>query len=217
MRSRLTTLILVIALVLALLALAPKLLGFRRPGNHQGYEPVQPIAFSHRLHAGELGISCTYCHHGVEKSKHAGIPGGELCLNCHRAVQAQLSVQQVEDDLAKAQKREPKKMVSPELQKLYAALALDENLKPIPGKKPTPIAWVQVHKLPAFACFSHQAHVTAGVDCKVCHGRVETMEKVQQVGTLSMGWCVNCHREMDGKVHNGKTVHPSTDCAVCHY
>jgi hypothetical protein len=217
MRSRLITLILGIALVFSVLALAPKLLGWRQPGDNQGYEPVQPIAFSHRLHAGELGISCAYCHQGVEKSKHAGIPSGELCLNCHRSVRAPLAVQQAEDDLARAEKREPKKLVSPELRKLYDALALDENLKPIAGKKATPIAWVQVHKLPAFACFSHQAHVTAGVDCKVCHGPVETMEKVQQVGNLSMGWCVNCHRDMDGKVNSGKTVHPSTDCAVCHY
>jgi hypothetical protein len=217
MRSRIISLVLVIALVFSLLALAPKLLGFRWPGNNQGYEPAQPIAFSHRLHAGELGIACTYCHHGAEKSKHAGIPSGELCLNCHRSVKAQLLEQQAENDLAKAEKREPKKLLSPEVRKIYDALALDEILKPIPGKTSRPIEWVQVHKLPAFACFSHQAHVTAGVACQKCHGPVETMEKIQQVGNLSMGWCVNCHRDMNGKVGAGKKLHPSTDCAACHY
>jgi hypothetical protein len=151
------------------------------------------------------------------KSKHAGIPSGELCLNCHRTVKAPLAVQQAENDLAKIEQREPKKLFSPEIKKLYEALALDENSQPIPGKKARPIEWVQVHKLPAFACFSHQAHVTAGVDCKKCHGPVETMEKIQQVGNLSMGWCVNCHREMDSKVGAGKKLHPSTDCSACHY
>src|SRR5262249_51355724 len=151
------------------------LFGFRRPGNNEGYEPAQPIAFSHRLHAGELGISCTYCHHGADKSKHAGIPSGQLCLNCHRSVKAPLLEQQAEDNLAKAETREPRKLVSPDLKKLYDALALDDDLKPIAGKKAQPIAWVQVHKLPAFACFSHQAHVSAGVDCTKCHGPVQTM------------------------------------------
>lgn len=217
MRSRLITLILGIALMFSLLALAPKLFGFRWPGNHQGYEPVQPIAFSHRLHAGELGISCTYCHHGAEKSKHAGIPSAELCLNCHKSVTAPQVDQQAENDLAKKEKRDPNKLMSPELKKLFDALALDEKLQPIPGKKKQPIGWVQIHKLPAFACFNHQAHVTAGVDCKKCHGAVETMERVQQVGNLSMGWCVNCHREMEGKVGNAKQLAPSTDCAACHY
>jgi hypothetical protein len=217
MRNRLITLVLGLALLFSLLILAPKLFGFRWPGNHQGYEPEQPIAFSHRLHAGELGISCTYCHHGAGKSKHAGIPSASLCMTCHSSVQVPLVVQQAENEMAKLEKREPKKLVSPELRKLYDCLALDENLKPIPGQKAKPIDWVQVHKLPAFACFDHRAHVTAGVDCQTCHGPVETMERVRQIGNLSMGWCVNCHREMDGKHSAGKQLHPSTDCAACHY
>jgi hypothetical protein len=216
-RSRIFTLVLVIALVFSLLALAPKLLGFRWPGNHQGYEPVQPIEFSHRLHAGELGISCTHCHHGAEKGKHAGIPAASLCMNCHNSVKAPLAVQQAENELAKAEQRDPKKIISPEVQKLYDALALDDSGKPIPGKAAKPIDWIQVHKLPAFACFDHRAHVTVGVECQKCHGPVESMERVQQVGNLSMGWCVNCHRDTDGKVSGGKQRHPSTDCAACHY
>src|SRR5262249_37877674 len=149
----------------------------------------------------------------AEKSKHAGIPSGQLCMNCHQSVKAPLAVQQTENDLARAEKRDPRKVVSPELQKLYDALALDANLKPVPDRQAKPIEWVQVHKLPAFACFSHQAHVTAGVECQKCHGPVETMERVQQVGNLSMGWCVNCHREAERTGIAGKKVHPSTDCA----
>jgi hypothetical protein len=217
MRSRLTTLVLVIALIFALLSLAPKLYSFRWPGNNQGYEPAQPIAFSHRLHAGELGISCIYCHNGVEKSKHAGMPSASLCLNCHKSVRSPLAAQQVEDELAKQQGRPAEKLFSAKLKKLYEAEALDENAKAIPGKMKTPIAWVQVHKLPAFACFDHRAHVTAGVACQKCHGPVETMEKMKQVEHMSMGWCVNCHREADKTGIGGKMVHPSTDCAACHY
>jgi hypothetical protein len=193
MRGRLTTLVLVIALVFALLAVAPKLYSFRWPGNHQGYEPEQPIAFSHRLHAGELGIACTHCHTGAEKSKHAGLPAAGQCMNCHKFVK------------------------SPALAKLYEAEGFAEDGRPLPGKKKTPIEWVQVHKLPAFACFDHRAHVTAGVACQKCHGPVETMERVRQVGNLSMGWCVNCHREAEKTGIGGKKVRPSTDCAACHY
>jgi hypothetical protein len=217
MRSRLITLVLGIALVFSLIALAPKLYSFRWPGNNQGYEPAQPIAFSHRLHAGELGIGCAYCHTGAEKSKHAGIPAAGQCLNCHKFVKSSLAAQQAENELAKQEGRPADKLFSAELRKLYDAEALDEDGKVIPGKKKTPIAWVQVHKLPAFACFDHRAHVTAGVACQKCHGQVEAMDTIRQVEHLSMGWCVNCHREADKVGNGGKKVHPSTDCAACHY
>ena len=86
-----------------------------------------------------------------------------------------------------------------------------------PSKKPQAIAWVKVHNLPAFACFDHRAHVHAGLACQQCHGPVETMERVRQVNDLSMGWCVDCHRETGRTGLAGKAVQPSTDCATCHY
>jgi hypothetical protein len=84
-------------------------------------------------------------------------------------------------------------------------------------KKPRPIAWVRVHNLPDFACFDHRPHVNAGVECQQCHGQVQNMERVRQVEDLSMGWCVNCHRQTGVTGVPGKKVKPSTDCAVCHY
>jgi hypothetical protein len=187
------------------------------PGNHQGYEPAQPIAFSHRLHAGELQISCLYCHAGAEQSRHAGIPASNVCMNCHKSVVASLGAVKDEDNQAAQEKRKPKLVVSTELRKLFDALALDEKLQPDPTKAPMPIAWVRVHNLPAFAYFDHRAHVNVGVACQRCHGAVETMERVRQVEDLSMGWCVNCHREASRSGVAGKKVHASIDCAACHY
>jgi hypothetical protein len=118
---------------------------------------------------------------------------------------------------ARKGKRAPNPVVSPELRKLYDAWGLDGKLEPDPSKKPTPIAWVKVHNLPAFACFDHRSHVKAGVECQKCHGPVETMDRMRQVEDLSMGWCVNCHRDASRTGVAGKKVQPSTDCATCHY
>ncbi|HYV34344.1 MAG TPA: cytochrome c3 family protein [Gemmataceae bacterium] len=217
MRSRIVTIVLLVGLAYGLLGLMPHLQSQRLPGNQQGYEPVQPIAFSHRLHAGELQISCVYCHQGADKGKHAGIPATSLCMNCHKSVSAPLAVGRAEEAKAKEENRPAKRVVSPELHKLYQALALDDELRPIAGQSPKGIAWLQVHNLPAFACFDHRAHIGAGVSCQHCHGPVETMERVRQVESLSMGWCVNCHREATDKGVSGKSVRPSVDCAACHY
>jgi hypothetical protein len=216
MRSRVITIVLLVSLAYGLVALVPRLQSQRLPGNQQSYEPEQPIAFSHRLHAGELQISCFYCHQGAENGKHAGIPASTLCMNCHKAVSAPLTAVRAEEAKAKEEGRAPKRVVSPEIQKLYDALGLDDDLRQT-GKSAKGVAWVQVHNLPAFACFDHRAHVGAGVSCQHCHGPVETMERVRQVNTLSMGWCVNCHRDATQKGVSGKSVRPSTDCAACHY
>ena len=173
------------------------------------------MAFSHRLHAGDLQITCIYCHSGAETSRHAGIPSAGLCMNCHKTVTAPVAVIAAEEDTALKEKRKPHLKVSPELRKLFDAMGLDDQLQP--GKKPQPIAWVKVHNLPDFACFDHRAHVHAGVACQKCHGPVETMERIRQVEDLSMGWCVNCHREMNRTGVHGKKVSASTDCAACHY
>jgi len=214
MSGRLVTIVLAIGLIFGGLAVAPRLASQRWPGDQRGYEPVQPIAFSHRLHAGELQISCLYCHAGAETSRHAGVPAASVCLNCHRAVRAPLGIVRAEEERAKKEKREPQVQASPELQKLYDALALDSRtLKPIPGWSPRPIAWVKVHSLPAHAYFDHRAHVAAGVSCQTCHGPVETMERVRQFESLSMGWCVNCHRDSGAASRKGQAP---TDCGTCH-
>jgi len=123
------------------------------------------------------------------------------------------------DDRARneQQKRAQQPVESPELRKLYNALALDQELMPIPGQEPKPIAWKRIHKLPDFVYFDHRAHIAATVRCQTCHGPIETMERVRQFETLTMGWCVNCHRDVNVNGVNGKQVHASIDCVTCHY
>jgi len=215
--GRLTSVVLLAGILFGSLALANRLKGYPFPGDQQGYEPVQPIAFSHRLHAGEIQTSCLYCHYGAEKSRHAGIPPSNVCMTCHRFVTAPQKDLFAEILESRKSKRAPRPIVSAELRKLYDALALDEKLEPDPTKKAKPIAWVKVHNLPSFTCFDHRSHTRAGVACQSCHGPIETMDRVAQVSDLSMGWCVNCHRETSRNGVNGKPVKPSIDCATCHY
>ena len=214
MRWRLTTIGLATALAASLVTLAA---AWRLPGDNQGYQPVQPIAFSHRVHAGNLRISCLYCHGGAETSRYAGIPSLNICMNCHQAVNASLAAVQGEAQAAAREHRPPQAVESRELRKLYDALALDDTLAPIEGKAPKPIAWRRVHTLPQFVYFDHRAHITAHVACQHCHGPVETMDRVRQAETLEMGWCVNCHRDVNQTGVAGKPVHASIDCVTCHY
>jgi len=215
--SRLLTIVLLLALGAGALVVTPRLKNYSLPGNQQGYEPVQPIAFSHRQHAGDLQISCLYCHFGAEKSQHAGIPASRLCMNCHRFVTASWDVTFQEYLEALRTNQTPRREVSAELKKLYDSLGLDKQLEPDHGRQREPIAWVKVHNLPAYACFNHRAHIHAGVTCQHCHGRVETMDRVRQVEDLSMAWCVDCHREPALAESVRPQVQPSTDCAVCHH
>ncbi|MCW5979694.1 MAG: cytochrome c3 family protein [Bryobacteraceae bacterium] len=215
MKSSIATIVLATGLVFAVLTLAARLSDVRLPGNQQGYEPVQPIAYSHRLHAGELQVDCLYCHSGAEQSRHAGVPPAGVCMNCHGFVTTSLGALRAEDELAKQEGREPRKLISPELAKLYNAMGLDER-KPDPSQA-QPIAWTKVHNLPDFVYFDHRAHQQAGVRCQTCHGPVETMERVRQFESLSMGWCVNCHRQANEIGVAGKPVNASIDCATCHY
>jgi hypothetical protein len=217
MKSRVVTIILSIAVAFSLALLASRAAMFHLPGNQQGYEPAQPIAYSHRLHAGELQIQCLYCHFGAAKSRYAGIPPASVCMNCHRFVTAPLGAVRAEDELAAKEKRPPRPVVSPELQKLYDALALDANMRRDPNRAPRPIAWTRIHKLPDFVYFDHRAHVNAGVACQQCHGPVESMERVRQVSDLSMGWCVNCHRQANRTGIAGQPVNASTNCSTCHF
>lgn len=217
MRNRILTIVLSVALVLTVLVLLGTAPLVRLPGDHQGFEPAQPIAFSHRLHAGDLKIQCLYCHSAAEKGRHAGIPSADTCMNCHTTVTAPWGALRAEDEKATQEKRSPARVVSPELQKLYQYLALDNKMQPIAGQTPSAIPWVRVHDLPDFVYFDHRAHVQAGVACQNCHGSVETMERMRQTQSLSMGWCVNCHRDATAKGVNGHSVHASQDCSTCHY
>jgi hypothetical protein len=187
-------------------SLVPLAWAWRSPGNNQGYSPLQPIAFSHKLHAGDMKIACVYCHLGAESSRYASIPASNICMNCHGRVTASFAEQQ-----------KPKPAESPELRKLYDAMALDGALAPMAGKSPKPIAWQRVHQLPDFVYFDHRAHIAASVQCQQCHGAVESMVRMRQAETLAMGWCVNCHRDVNRTGVAGKPVHASIDCVTCHY
>ncbi len=173
-----------------------------------GYQPEQPVPFSHALHAGELGMDCRYCHTSVEKAAHASVPPTQTCMNCHTQVRPE----------------------SPKLAKVRESY--DTGL---------PVEWVRVHKLPDFAYFDHSAHVNRGVGCVSCHGRIDTMEVVYQSSPLSMGWCLDCHRDPVDKLRPPGTItnlafdpvtelseserlslknkfhiSPSEDCSTCH-
>jgi hypothetical protein len=205
-QSRILGIVLGVAAAFSLMLLVARGSMFHLPGNHQGYEPVQPVAYSHRLHAGELQIQCQYCHFGADKSRHAGIPPVSVCMNCHKFVTAPLGAVRAEDELAAKEGRSPRPVVSAELRKLVDAA---ENGRPI--------AWTRVHSLPDFVYFDHRAHVNAGVGCQQCHGPVESMERVRQVSDLSMGWCVNCHRDANRTGVGGRRVNASINCSTCHY
>ncbi len=172
-----------------------------------GYQPRQPVPYSHALHAGELGIDCRYCHNTVEQAAQASIPPTQTCMNCH-------------------------KQIRPESDKLL----------PIRESYATgmPVEWVRIHDLPDYVFFNHSAHVTRGIGCDSCHGRVDKMEEVYQVHTLSMAWCLDCHRNpekhlrpletvtqldwqpTDDRITLGQelrrknNINPSTDCSTCH-
>jgi len=203
---RIRVIVLATGLVLVLASLATRLGAARLPGDHQGYAPAQPIAFSHRLHAGEMGLDCLYCHSGAERSRHAGVPPVALCMNCHKFVSAPIVDVRAEERRAAEENRKPRDVLSPEIAKIRAAYESGE-----------PVRWTQVHRVPDFVYFDHRRHVVAGVACAQCHGPVETMERVRQVETLSMGWCLDCHRA--GLVPDplGNPLRATSDCAACHY
>lgn len=150
-------------------------------GVYQGYQPKQPIWFSHKIHAGQNGINCVYCHNSVEKGKAAGIPSVNICMNCHKGVQ------------------EGKVTGTKEIQKIYDAIGFDpEKLAYIEGYEQKPIEWVRIHNLQDFVYFNHSQHVVVGKqECQTCHGPVEEMDEMYQYSPLTMGWCINCHRETD--------------------
>ncbi|CAM4278497.1 c-type cytochrome [Zobellia roscoffensis] len=163
-------------------------------GIDQGYQPIQPIHYSHRIHAGDNKIECKYCHSSARVSKTSGIPALNVCMNCHK------SIYQVADETLEEGKREYGVDYNKEIKKLYAAVGWDEENQKYTGES-QPVKWVRIHNLPDFAYFNHSQHVSvAGIECQHCHGPVEEMEIMYQYAPLTMGWCVNCHRETEIKV-----------------
>lgn len=172
-----------------------------------GYTPVQPVPYSHKLHAGNLGMDCYYCHNTVYRAAYAAIPATETCMNCHVRVKPQ----------------------SPVLQPVRDSYATGQA-----------VPWVKIHKLPSYVYFNHSSHITAGVSCVSCHGRIDQMVEVQQVKSLAMSWCLECHRnpapnlrpveyvtnlawkpegdpaELGRKIIAEKHINPPVNCSGCH-
>ncbi len=183
-------------------------------GVQTGYHPTQPINYSHKIHAGDMGIDCNYCHTGVRKAKHANIPSGSICMTCHTKI----------------------KTDSPEIQKLHNYMDYDVKTGKF-GDKQTPIVWNRVHNMPDHVYFNHSQHVqVGGLECEECHGEVKEMGTVYQYSTLTMGWCIDCHRNKaintEGNEYYDKLKadHESSkkgtftveengglECARCHY
>ncbi len=172
------------------------------------YAPVQPVPYSHAMHAGKLGIDCRYCHNTVENAAFAALPPTQTCMNCHARVRA----------------------TSDKLVPVRESFASGQ-----------PVPWIKVHDLADYVYFNHSAHVRRGVGCVECHGRVDKMDVVTQIAPLSMGWCLDCHRnpdahlrppelvtQMDWTPPNGDAaaygarlrkdnkINPSQDCYTCH-
>lgn len=161
-------------------------------GVDQGYQPIQPIHYSHKIHAGDNGIDCKYCHSSSRVSKTAGIPSLNVCMNCHK------NISEVAETTATPE--HSKAFYDGEIQKLYDAVGWDKAAQKYTGKT-QPVKWVRIHNLPDFVYFNHSQHVSvAGVECQTCHGPVETFELMEQHAPLTMGWCVDCHRKTDVKM-----------------
>lgn len=212
-----------IALVLGAFLLVQTWYTVKEVGVYQSYAPEQPIKFSHKIHAGENGISCVYCHHSAEKGKSAGIPSVNVCMNCHAGI------------------GEGKRWGTEEISKIYEAAGYDAEQGSYTKEK-KPVKWVRIHNLPDFAYFNHSQHVVVGKQkCQTCHGDVENIDyPMYQHAELTMGWCINCHREtevqMAGNAYYDK-VHDQLleqyaeegiekftvehigglECAKCHY
>ncbi len=180
--------LMILVAVFFLLSSAYFVYGFlSQVGVDQGYEPVQPIHYSHRIHAGDNGIDCKYCHSSARVSKHSGIPSLNICMNCHKSI--------YEVSPSTATPEYSKEFYDGEIKKLYKAVGWDDAEQKYTGET-QPVKWVRIHNLPDFAYFNHSQHVTvAGVECQTCHGPVEEMEIMYQYSPLTMGWCINCHRE----------------------
>lgn len=182
--------------------------GLMQIGVYTNYQPTQPIKFSHKLHVTQNGIDCKYCHSTADDSRHAGIPSSNVCMNCHKAVDngPKYGKQEISKIYAaigwnpdkKEYFKDYQNMPQDSVKKIFANWLSDTKgaYEEVEGQIQKPVAWVQVHNLPDHVFFSHQQHVVVGkVECQTCHGKVEEMEEVKQFAPLTMGWCINCHRQ----------------------
>ncbi len=177
-------LVLVSILLFVLLAAYHAFGFFMQIGVDQGYQPVQPIHFSHRIHSGDNNIDCKYCHSNARVSKTSGIPALNVCMNCHK------TIDEVSEKTATSEYS--KEFYDAEIQKLYDAVGWTGTKY---EGEPKPVKWVRVHNLPDFAYYNHSQHVSvAGLQCQECHGEVEKMEILEQHASLTMNWCLDCHK-----------------------
>mgnify|MGYP003331087508 FL=1 len=153
-------------------------------GVDQGYMPVQPIHYSHKIHSGTNKIDCKYCHSSARVSKHSGIPSLNVCMNCHRNIAEYTGEEDIENGYTKD-------FYTKEIKKLYAAVGWDEENQKYTGET-QPVKWVRIHNLPNHVYFNHAQHVEVGeIQCQKCHGPVEEMEIMYQYSPLTMGWSVS--------------------------
>ncbi len=210
----------ILVVLLAIGGIKATWVAFDTIGVAQGYQPEQPIAYSHKIHAGENGIDCNYCHSGARHSKTAGIPSANVCMNCHTYI------------------NEGTQTGTTEINKIYAAVGFDPETRTyIEGYEKKPIKWIKIHNLPDLVYFNHSQHVNAGnQECQTCHGAIEEMDVVEQHSPLTMGWCIDCHRETEVDTDNPYYEHMNekwadkfdgekitvekiggTECGKCHY
>jgi cytochrome c2 len=165
-------------------------------GVDQNYQPIQPIHYSHKIHAGDNEINCKYCHSASRVSKNAGIPSLNVCMNCHKSI-SEVAETTATPEYSKA-------FYDAQIQKLYKAVGWDAASQSYTGKT-EPVKWVRIHNLPDFVYFNHSQHVTvAGIECQTCHGPVQEFEIMKQFSPLTMGWCINCHRKTDVKMEGNE-------------
>ena len=165
-------------------------------GVDQEYAPIQPIHYSHRIHAGDNEINCKYCHSAARVSKNGGIPSLNVCMNCHKNI-GEVAETTATPEYSKA-------FYDEEIQKLYTAVGWDPETQSYTGKT-QPVKWVRIHNLPDFVYFNHSQHVTvAGIECQTCHGPVQEYEIQKQFAPLTMSWCIDCHRKTDVKMEGNE-------------
>ncbi|MDE3251655.1 MAG: c-type cytochrome [Bacteroidota bacterium] len=209
--------------------------GAQNLGRSQDYQPVQPIFYSHKVHAGINQINCQYCHIGVYQGKQATIPSVNICMNCHMAINEYAGEKLYTEDGTEVNGTE-------EIKKLYKYAGFEPG-QPWDASKAKPIEWARIHNLPDHVYFNHSQHVKVGkVQCQTCHGEIQKMDEVKQFASLGMGWCINCHRETQvqfkdngfysiyekyhqdlksGKIDSTKGITVEkiggTECQKCHY
>ena len=168
-------------------------------GRSKDYQPVQPIYYSHKVHAGANQISCLYCHGGAQAGKHSNIPSINVCMNCHMAINEYTGEKIYNEEGVEVNG-------TAEIQKLYKYAGYDPAVnKNWDASKAKPIEWVKIHNLPDHVYFNHSQHVVAGKQaCQTCHGEIQKMGEVKQFADLSMGWCINCHRETKVQFNDDK-------------